>query len=1008
MTITIPSTVVTGDVLFVAVTSRDHASGTALPTCTDDDTGGNTWTLMGNSTDRKALWFWKRATSATASKTITVSGAVGSVSGGVTCFTGALGASTPYTDFVFETNASGDETTTAFTPTNEGSMVVHGVHNYGNDNAVTSVSGATIGAFTNAFEKLSTGGSDCATNVGYKLQAAGSAPSTTGAITWAQTDGTTYSARFSIVPDTSPAVVLNSPAASATVSDTTPDLDFTGTDVNGDTLQYQVQVDTVNTFDSTAGSTIDSFTGSATNSHSIGPAQAFNGAAETLIGDGKAIASVQFKLQGSGSQSGSAFATIYAVSGTPGTTAIPTGSALATSDAVNTTSIPSTAGGTDTPFTFSGANQITLTNGTNYFVAVEFTSGSSFLSVYRGTGDASDNAAAKAVSGGAWSVITPSSGDFYYILTSVALPAINAISSVSSTGFANTVTPGDTAPYNSGEMMRYTVQSALSNGVKYWRVRAIDPSGSNTYGAWATTRSFTVSSGGGTPNFLSLGGSLTPAGALIKAATVRKTGTVGSSAIIVKSATRSLTGGLTPAGVPRKVATRSLTASITPSGTALNTFLKSATGTLTPVGTLIKAITRSLLSGITPTGTITKSTSRTLGGSLTPSGAITALKATLVALSGTITPAGNIVKAVTRSLAGSLTPSGVIAKAQTLFRTLTASITPSGTIAKSGTRSLTGSVTPSGTVRKDFTRRLLGGITPTGIITTVRTFVRSLTGTIVPTGNVIKAITRSVTGGITPSGAITALKARFITLTASITPSGTLTKAVTRTLSAGITPVGTIAKAITRRVLGGITPTGAITALKARFITLTATITPSGTVVKVVTRSLIGTITPAAAIVKAVTRRVTGTITPTSTIQTLRVTLRSLSSSIASAGTIVKSVSRSLTGAITQSGTATRNITTTKGGTIVLSGTTGNVFTKALGGTIGLAGGLYRGFTKIVNGVITLVGTVILPPSGPSIKTDWTVTHARVNTFTAVNTRAYTFTATTARVSTWTAETSTI
>ncbi len=53
-------------------------------------------------------------------------------------------------------------------------------------------------------------------------------------------------------------------------------------------------------------------------------------------------------------------------------------------------------------------------------------------------------------------------------------------------------------PFQSGTSTTYAVQSALSNStVYYWRVRAIDPSGSNNYGAWATTRSFTTTAGGG-------------------------------------------------------------------------------------------------------------------------------------------------------------------------------------------------------------------------------------------------------------------------------------------------------------------------------------------------------------------------------------------------------------------------------------------------------------------------------------------------------------------------------
>lgn len=52
-----------------------------------------------------------------------------------------------------------------------------------------------------------------------------------------------------------PAVILDSPSDSSTVSDTTPTLTFTGTDPDGDDIRYNIQIDTVNTFDS--GSTID-------------------------------------------------------------------------------------------------------------------------------------------------------------------------------------------------------------------------------------------------------------------------------------------------------------------------------------------------------------------------------------------------------------------------------------------------------------------------------------------------------------------------------------------------------------------------------------------------------------------------------------------------------------------------------------------------------------------------------------------------------------------------------
>lgn len=59
--------------------------------------------------------------------------------------------------------------------------------------------------------------------------------------------------------------------------------------------------------------------------------------------------------------------------------------------------------------------------------------------------------------------------------------------------------PDNTDPFTSGQQVSYTVQSALDPDTYYWRVRGIDPSGSNTYGAWSSTRSFEVT-GGATPN----------------------------------------------------------------------------------------------------------------------------------------------------------------------------------------------------------------------------------------------------------------------------------------------------------------------------------------------------------------------------------------------------------------------------------------------------------------------------------------------------------------------------
>lgn len=64
-------------------------------------------------------------------------------------------------------------------------------------------------------------------------------------------------------------------------------------------------------------------------------------------------------------------------------------------------------------------------------------------------------------------------------------PVINAVSTTDA-GFS----AGH--PFASGNTVTYTVQSPLSAGTYYWHVRGIDPGGTNTYGAWSSTWSFTV------------------------------------------------------------------------------------------------------------------------------------------------------------------------------------------------------------------------------------------------------------------------------------------------------------------------------------------------------------------------------------------------------------------------------------------------------------------------------------------------------------------------------------
>ena len=61
--------------------------------------------------------------------------------------------------------------------------------------------------------------------------------------------------------------------------------------------------------------------------------------------------------------------------------------------------------------------------------------------------------------------------------------------------FSNTDTPADKSPFNESETIRFTSPISFSNGTTYWwRVRSMD-TGSDEYGAWSTSQSFTVDTG---------------------------------------------------------------------------------------------------------------------------------------------------------------------------------------------------------------------------------------------------------------------------------------------------------------------------------------------------------------------------------------------------------------------------------------------------------------------------------------------------------------------------------
>lgn len=333
-------------------------------------------------------------------------------------------------------------------------------------------------AFDNGYATPSTG-----LEVAYRASGETSATLTQGG-----TSATAFaSIAAELVYDTAPTVALNAPADTATGQSTTPQLTFTGTDAAAQDITYEVQVDTVNTF---VGQTslIDSY--SETNQDSNkGLTAATTGVAQSFTTSSSApVVSATFYLKKSGSPTGTATAKVYATS-----SGVPIGAALANSDTFDVTTLSTSFALIS--FNFTGANIVSLVSSTTYAIAVE-TSGTSLgntVDVGDDNSSATHAGISSTLSGGSYGAFgTP---DFcFYVYAGV--PLIDKLSNTDS-GFIDITNGADTDPFASTNQIGYTVQAGdtlTGSTVYYWRVRGKDPTGTNSFGAWPTTRSFTTTS----------------------------------------------------------------------------------------------------------------------------------------------------------------------------------------------------------------------------------------------------------------------------------------------------------------------------------------------------------------------------------------------------------------------------------------------------------------------------------------------------------------------------------
>lgn len=339
--------------------------------------------------------------------------------------------------------------------------------------------------------------------------------------------------------NTSPTVALNSPADSATGVSTTPVLDFTGTDAESNDVRYEVQVATSTFVDIAHDADSNSGIQTATNynfNHTctgtnlilfVGVAvrQGSYYSASAVTYNGVSMTRIRHDDNGAGNSRGSEI--WYLINPATGTHAVDItisqdvgGGSYTGSDAhavsftgAKQSGVPDSQNGEGEAAATSHTTPTTTVANNSWIVSM-FNGGSDdgatptspmvASSVTNNTGNHTGAlgyqgpVSPAGATNSTWTVTSDTSAMSVVSFAPATTPVIDAVSGTDA-GFANPDVGGDTDPFTSGDNIQYTVQSALSNStVYYWRVRGIDPAGSNSYGAWATTRSFTTTAAGGT------------------------------------------------------------------------------------------------------------------------------------------------------------------------------------------------------------------------------------------------------------------------------------------------------------------------------------------------------------------------------------------------------------------------------------------------------------------------------------------------------------------------------
>jgi hypothetical protein len=740
--------------VFRAVRSSTHGSGGAWPTVSG-------YTLIyatGINTGNMAAAWWAKLASG-GETTVSLSGetnASGNWTASLAEYEGSFAAGTA--DVKAENTANLASTTSSISTGTTGSTSASSalaLTLFGID------AGSSFGTrqYTNSFAEdvLVTSGGRAAHVTAKKVLSATGAQETTLSYSAGGTADEMYGSiavfLAEAVGDPPGTPTLESPADEGTVTSSTPVLTFNAVDPDADDVRYQIQISNnsaftgggVNlTFEHNAGTGVvhpNPTGGTVSNGTSAdGDPQLDDRPGRTIpMGGGFLDAVALLVGRDETDTDGSLRVRAYDIDGTPGTDAEPAG---ATAGSATPTAgwraisddIPLDNTMAETPawrtHDFTGANRIqTLSSTVMMFIADWLAAATSpntnTVTIQVGDCESGHNGW---IDGNSANYGVRAFGPKIRVYEEQTL--IDALSGTDD-GFANTENGGDTDPFNSGDTIGYTVQAgdALEDGrTYYWRVRAIDPSGSGVFSAWTTARSFTVDTSidvsdgtaDGTSTAAATGSSLADTdgtGAGTSTASATGSSLVAAVGTAAGSATAAATGAsLADANASADgTSTASATASQDEStGTAAGTSTASAAGSSlattagTAAGTATASATASSLS--TASGTAAGSaTASATGSSLADADATASGTSTASAVSGQ-TSSGTAAGTSTASA----TASALSDATATAAGVATATATGSSLASASGTAAATSTATAIGSS--------LGGLIPQTITISAQTW----------------------------------------------------------------------------------------------------------------------------------------------------------------------------------------------------------------------------------------------------------------------------------------------